>query len=60
MNKREIDYLSRWKPAANETFETSTGDPRGIIMNNNTIKAWFTMEIRIAAQNVSCLGPVNL
>lgn len=60
MNKCEINYLSRWKPAANETLETSAGDPRGIIVDNNTIKARLAMENRIAAQNVVCLSPVNL
>jgi hypothetical protein len=60
MNKREINNLSGWKPATNEAFETSTGDPRGIIVDNNTIEAWFAMKIRVAAQNVSCLCPVNL
>lgn len=32
-----------------ESFGRSTGDPRGIVMNNDTIKAWFTMKIRIAS-----------
>jgi hypothetical protein len=60
MNKSEISYLSGWKPAANEAFKTSTGDARGIIVDNNTIEARFAMKIRIASQNVSCLRPINL
>jgi len=36
MNECKIKNQSRWKPAANKTLETGTGDARGVIMNYHT------------------------
>jgi hypothetical protein len=59
MNEGKIKYFSGRKPAMNQAFETSTSDPRGIVVNNNTIETDFTMEIRIASQNVFYLRPID-
>jgi len=60
MNKCKGKYISRWEPAAKKTFKTGAGNPRGIVMNNYTIKASSAMKIRVAAHYILDLCPVNL
>ncbi len=60
MNEREIHYLSGRKPATNKALESGAGDPRGVVMNNNTIIAGFTVEVGIALQNVLHFRPIDL
>ena len=60
MDEREIHYLSGWKPAMNKALESGAGDPRGIIINNNTIIVGSTVEVGIASQNVLHFRPIDL